>query len=173
MSAAAAKSARRAEAGTDFDPTPGGTRRFLIPLAIEIRNSKRVARPDVQGIERAEPKRALRPFHGRFGLTYSGESYRTAAKREDIGVAQRERAVEEIKRRGVVMLVERNDQCSYRQRGCIVAAPGSRRVGVTLAAARSSSWRWRRLKRWRRHQARSAARAHSRARVPTPSLAAE
>src|SRR4029077_17711069 len=78
----------------------------------------------------AEPKCALRSFDGRFGLPHPSESDRTAAKREDIGVAQRQRAVEQIKRRGVVMLVERNDERGYRQRGRIVAAPSRCRVGV-------------------------------------------
>jgi hypothetical protein len=112
----------------------GSARRFtglVESTGREIRNCEGVVGQVVQGIEGTEAKRLSGPFNRAFRLSQQRQDEGAAAERKDVGAAQRESAVENIKSRGMVVFIQRHDKAGDSQCRRIVAPIRYRRPRMT------------------------------------------
>ena len=85
--------------------------------------------------------RPLGPFDRKFGLAHPSEHDGAQAERKDIGVAQLQRAIEQLECCGGVMFIQRDDMGRDSERRRIVTAVATAARACRIAAARSSSRR--------------------------------
>src|SRR4029079_19116502 len=90
---------------------PGSIHGVRILLGIKVNNSQSMVRAKIIEVESKCP---LGAFDGKFGFAHPGEDNGAKAECEYVGVAQLQRAIEQLEGRGGVMLIKRDDV----SRGC-------------------------------------------------------
>jgi hypothetical protein len=121
---------RDSERRIAFRGAQRGIERLSIPLRLQVRQSESVIGQEVHRIERAQPNCLLRARNCEFRFAHPSKRGSTARKSENAGAAQRESAVEEIKRGPAVLIVEPHDETGHGECGRIVGSVAHSRAGM-------------------------------------------